>query len=365
MPGENKSTTESSQQSSTQPWTDAQPLLKKLLSSYGDASTAVTGDQSSALASLSAGANAIPTNFGADSSGAISRLFGSDTAPQVGMLKDAYGRLQGQLGATANGDNLDPMKTPGFGDALDTISNDAINRVKGVYAGSGRDPSGAGSFGQSAARGITQGTAPVIASEADRLRSEQQQAAATLYGAGNTTAGAITGQNQIPLTNALAGISAIPGVVNAYTAPGQARAGAANASYMQPWTNLAALLQPSLGLGAMGSQSQGTGTSTTTQPQSLMGNILGGASGTVGILSAMGAFSDKRMKENIEEVGKLKDGQTVYRYNFKGSPKTEIGLLAQNVARRKPSAVGRHPVGMLMVDYKSATDKAAAMGKAA
>lgn len=85
------------------------------------------------------------------------------------------------------------------------------------------------------------------------------------------------------------------------------------------------------------------------QSQSLMGGILG-AAGNIAM-----ALSDERLKEDIEKIGKTDDGQNIYSYRFKGSPQTQIGLLAQEVRKRKPGAVGEGPGGLLMVDYKKAT----------
>lgn len=76
---------------------------------------------------------------------------------------------------------------------------------------------------------------------------------------------------------------------------------------------------------------------------------------------AMGGFSDRRLKENIREVGKTFDGQTIYSYNFKGSPKTEIGLMAQEVEKKHPKAVGLAG-GYKTVRYDKATDEAADRG---
>jgi len=55
------------------------------------------------------------------------------------------------------------------------------------------------------------------------------------------------------------------------------------------------------------------------------------------------AASDRRLKDNIEPIGKLFDGQNVYRYNFKGDDKKQIGLMAQEVEKRYPDAVGLAP----------------------
>jgi hypothetical protein len=70
-----------------------------------------------------------------------------------------------------------------------------------------------------------------------------------------------------------------------------------------------------------------------------------------------GFFSDERLKENIEKVGETNDGQNIYRYNYKGDPRTQIGLLAQEVAQDHPDAVGKRD-GYLTVDYRDATDDA-------
>lgn len=65
-------------------------------------------------------------------------------------------------------------------------------------------------------------------------------------------------------------------------------------------------------------------------------------------------FSDERLKENIKKVGETNDGQNIYKYNFKGDPRTQIGLLAQEVAHDHPEAVGKKD-GYLTVDYDKAT----------
>jgi len=96
---------------------------------------------------------------------------------------------------------------------------------------------------------------------------------------------------------------------------------------------------------AMGTGSLSGSTTTTTQPA--------------------GFFSDERLKENMRPVGKTKDGQTIYSFNYKGDKRTQIGLSAQEVAEKHPEAVGKAEVpGLggakaLTVDYKKATADAA------
>jgi hypothetical protein len=76
-----------------------------------------------------------------------------------------------------------------------------------------------------------------------------------------------------------------------------------------------------------------------------------------------GFFSDERLKENVEQVGKTNDGQNIYRYNYKGDPRSQIGLIAQEVAQDHPEAVSQKD-GYLTVDYRDATNDAVREHKA-
>jgi len=364
-------TTNQSQTSQTSPWAPTQGLLGNLINSYGDQSTAVTGGQSAALSNLSGATSNLP-NFGAAGTGAISNLFNTNNSGQVGMLNTAYDTLRGNLGATASGANLNPYSTPGFGDALGTAMDDITNRTKGVYAASGRDPSGAGSFAQSLGRGLTQGISPLIQSQFNQNYSNMAAANRDLFSGAGSTASGINNLNQQQLSNGITGIGAASAIPSLYTSPAMAQLGAANAQYAQPYQNLAQLLQPSAAIAGLGSQSSGTGTSTQTSQPSLMDSIMGGfklagtgasaAGSAAAAWPALLALSDVRAKENIAHVGKLHDGQNVYSFNMKGSKTPQVGLLAQEVQQHVPDAVHEHPSGLKMVDYSRATHKARAMG---
>lgn len=73
--------------------------------------------------------------------------------------------------------------------------------------------------------------------------------------------------------------------------------------------------------------------------------------------------SDERLKEAIEPIGELFDGQHVYRYNYIGDPMPRIGLLAQEVEVRHPEAVGDVGGGFKGVNYKDATNYAAKLAE--
>ena len=93
---------------------------------------------------------------------------------------------------------------------------------------------------------------------------------------------------------------------------------------------------------AMGTGSLSGSTTTTTQPAPF--------------------FSDERLKDNIQPIGKTFDGQDIVKFNYKGSPNKQIGLLAQDVEKKHPEAVGLAG-GFKTVDYDAATEKAASEGR--
>ena len=87
-------------------------------------------------------------------------------------------------------------------------------------------------------------------------------------------------------------------------------------------------------------------------------NLWGFGMGAANLGAKLFSMSDGYVKDDIEKVGELYDGQNVYRYRFKGSPKHEIGLVAQEVEQRYPEAV-REFDGIKHVNYEAATRPAA------
>ena len=70
----------------------------------------------------------------------------------------------------------------------------------------------------------------------------------------------------------------------------------------------------------------------------------------IATLAALG--SDRRLKENIEEVGKSPDGHTIYEWNYKTNKHTRYrGAIAQDVMKRNPMAVDILPNGLLGIYY--------------
>lgn len=82
------------------------------------------------------------------------------------------------------------------------------------------------------------------------------------------------------------------------------------------------------------------------------------------MMAAMMMMSDRRLKEDITQIGEAFDGTPIYRYRLKGSPQWQIGFMADEVEAHAPDAVATNEHGFKMVDYKRATDLSVAMAEA-
>jgi hypothetical protein len=88
-----------------------------------------------------------------------------------------------------------------------------------------------------------------------------------------------------------------------------------------------------------------------------LGSLFGSGSSGSTAGNILKILSDRRVKTDITQVGTLFDGTPVYRYRYIGQPAFQIGLMAQDVEKYAPEAVGQ--IGPYKaVDYKLATDKA-------
>jgi hypothetical protein len=77
-----------------------------------------------------------------------------------------------------------------------------------------------------------------------------------------------------------------------------------------------------------------------------LGSALGGAATGAGIFLA----SDRRLKTDIEKVGKTNAGLPIYTYKYKGDNKTQMGVMAQDVEKKTPKAV-KEVGGFKAVNY--------------
>jgi len=89
--------------------------------------------------------------------------------------------------------------------------------------------------------------------------------------------------------------------------------------------------------------------------QNTMSGLFGLGSAALGGWARMGFPSDRRIKENIEEVGHLDNGLPIYVFNYRTDPDgiPQIGLMAQDVEKLHPHAVSEFG-GIKLVNYKEA-----------
>ena len=233
--------------------------------------------------------------------------------PSVGQSQDYYGDVLG-------GKFLDPSSNPGLESVLGRMRGDVSDEVNSQFSLGGR-------YGSGAHTGVL----------TDRLADAEGN---ILYGN-----------------------------YNAERSRQDAAAGAAPQAQNQ---SLAALLQAA-GVGAelpyTGANNLASGLSALfsggTQTQKgpgILGQIIG-AVGQVGAGAAQaGAFgSDRRLKKNIQEVGRMDDGLTVYEYDYVAAPNDEIasympegrqrGVMADDVVKLRPWALGPEIGGYATVNY--------------
>ena len=289
MGGESKTTKTINQTTGKTPWGPSSGLLSGILGRLGGVNPDLTGTESGALSGLLGNAGFLG-QFAPQVSAYANQLLGGGT-DRTGLVNDAYARYQAQLAPTAAGDYLDPNKNPFFSQVTQNIGNDVMNRVNAMYAGSGRDPAGAGSYGQTIGRGIAEGTAPVFANAYNTERGRQLDAVGGLYGAGGQSAGLLSNLDQLALANKGQGIGAARDA-QAFGNDPQMQALAVEAQRRGiPLQTLAQISGIGLPIGSAFGTSNTTGTETATQeqpfnpwslaPLALM-PFTGGMSGTLG-----------------------------------------------------------------------------------
>jgi hypothetical protein len=313
-----KSQTQTQQEATSAPWQPAQPALQDILK------------QAQGIQPM-------------DTSGFAQGL--SDFGQ--GLLPQAQGGLD-SLSRFASGDFVG-QNDPELQGLLSTINQDVMRTLNGEFDRAGR--SVGGQYANAAGRGIASGLAAPLFNNLQTGRAQQLGASGSLANFAGMAPGFLNSAAASPY----AGLNAYSNLLTPIASLGGQTSGTGT-SNIKGKTNLT-----------------GTPTETSDPLQSWLGTgiagvgalgstgAFGSAAGTAGwlgpALTSMMAFSDRRLKEDIEQVGELYDGTPVYRFRYKGHPMTVIGLMADEVT---PEAVFEHPSGYKMVDYKIATEGALA-----
>lgn len=285
-----------------------------------------------------------------------------------------------QMGTAAN---LTPAFTTAGNVASTGISPAAISSYMSPYISNVVDATrndfntqnaraNAGVQAQAAKMGALTGTQSAVAKNLamESQRRQQDPIIANLYNQGYGQAANLAQAD----TNArLAGASTIGQLTNTQTGANTALSGIGGNIWQNQYTNAltpfnlttqgASGLSPFLNAAGTTTNASGTssGTSTKTDSPFDIGTDL--IAGGIQMAPKLMALSDERAKEDIEPVGRTFDGQPIYTFRYKGSPVTQMGLMAQDVERSKPDAVGLEPYsGLKMVDYDRATRDAKASG---
>lgn len=95
-----------------------------------------------------------------------------------------------------------------------------------------------------------------------------------------------------------------------------------------------------------GQRSTSSGSSTGAQQSGMQ--TLGNVASTVG---AILSFSDPRLKTDVEKIGEYADGLGIYIYRYLTGKAKQIGVMADEVARIRPHALGPKVDGYLTVNY--------------
>jgi hypothetical protein len=264
------------QNSTTAPWLASQPSLQGILGQLQGnlANTGLTGAENNALNTTQANANNYAGTFAPQISNYAQNLFGGGGANnQAGNIDQNYQRYVGQTNPLASNTDYNPYNTPGFGDAINTMTSDITNQVNGQFAGAGRDFSGANQM--ALGRGISQGIAPAIAAQYNQNVQNQQGAAGNLYGAGNTNAGLLSGLQQQSLANQGQGIQAAGQGLEAQNQGANAILQAEAARRGIPVQALGLLAQIGIPIAGLGSQNSGTSNTTGTSATTSFGKQTG------------------------------------------------------------------------------------------
>lgn len=249
--------------SQTQPWAPAIPYLTSFL---GDLDTAgaglgrVTPGQKTAFGELRRNAGRAD-DFVPDIERLTNDLF--STTSTSGMAGDAYRRLEGQLGSFASGERTDPRNDPALQALLDSVGEDATNRVNAMFAGAGRDLSAAhvGELG----RELTKAQLPILSDAYNRNLDRQIGAAQTLFGAGAGTAQLTHALDTGALDTRTRGIQTAGAALEALNLPANIRLQIEEQLKTLPVEELG-LLAPMLAqIAGLGQQSTGTQRQTGVQ----------------------------------------------------------------------------------------------------
>jgi hypothetical protein len=344
------------QQYLTDIYAQAQNLDQNNVPQYypGDTYAPLTGQQQGLMSNLIG-----QTSGGGTTAlqGANSTLTGTLSPGYTAQTEGTFGNANSTINNELSSSYLNPANSPAYATAMSNALATAVPAATAGFVNGNRSDSGlasaaAASGAANAAGGLAQQQYDVnqgVQNQAASLGSqnlltqENQQNQASLYAPmvdqeslNNLTTGLNTaGMNQTNAQNQL-----------------NANIAAYNYGQMLPWNQLGLYEGAVTGTGNPG------GSSSTTQPyfNNSTANTISAAEGigSIGLMAAL-AFSDRDLKTDIHKIGRTDSDFPLYtfRYIWEGPMSQHIGVMAQDVLKKRPEAVVYTPLGM-MVDYTQA-----------
>ncbi len=290
--GSSSSNTTQSQQSTTAPGAMTGPTVQSIVSALNPliGNSGLTSPQQTAINQLTANGVAGNPYAAAEGTNATKLLSGGGATSQNPALASNLTNLTSNIGDIAS-PNYSTINSPDVQRALQAVNAGITTGVNGQFAAAGR--SGSGYNQEALAQGIRNADAPIILNQANTDTANRLTAANTLYGAGNATSGAITGNNQTALGNSIAGTGAATSALNAANWGPESVIAAQNLKQSIPSQNLGLLAQIGIPLAQLNTTTNGTLNSNTTSNPSILSQIaqLGGLfSSSQGGTSAAAGF---------------------------------------------------------------------------
>lgn len=326
MGGSSKPT--GTQTTKTEPWAEQQPYLKAGFENIGNLLTTEGG-------APGIGGNTLNLSSLAPEFYKGSTVVAPDVATQLAQQMQVNRGLQGNQAVNAAQNNLAATSRGDFLNSnpyLDQTFNQAAQQVKNMTSGqfSQAGRYGSGRHQAVAQEGYNQLANQIYGGNYQNERNRQMQAAGLAPQYGNQDFLNIQGISDVGAQRESTARDYLQEAMDRYYY-NQNRPLTAIQTYMD-------LIQGNYG-------------GTSQQPiygGSGLGNALGMAASAASIYSALGG-SDERLKEDIKLLGK-ENGHNIYEFRYKGAPERYIGVMAQEVQKTHPEAIGEFN-GYLTVNY--------------
>lgn len=267
-----ESSSNTSSSSTTRPGAMTAPTVQGIASQLNPliANSGLTPTQSSAIDQLTKNAQAGNLFAPQITSNATNLLNGGGATSQNGALTGNLNTLNSTL-APYTDPNYSTVNSPAVQRALQAADAGITDQVNGQFAAAGR--SGSGANAGNLAYNEEKANAPILLNQANQDTATRIGAANTLYGAGNTTSGAITNNNQTALGNEVQGNTAANSALAAQNWGPTAAIEAQELGKTLPAQDLGLLAN--IGIPLAGLNTTTNGTSNTTQTPSLLQDITG------------------------------------------------------------------------------------------